>query len=345
MKHALAGFIAGALLAGLALKLMTRERAAKPEAVPASDPVAEAAAGGVTPAGTGGRELSDATARLEKLRTELAALQSAANAVPRGGSGSAARRADMAKLFLSRLDEYTENEDLKVPANEEMMLQLQALMRCLAEELSIGLDEVGASPEGFAALARAVLDGLEPKLTAEQRAAADAVFEAARKEWEDLAKSRGGMTRLERGGLASAIQERLTSGLWDCLEDRAGDAISGLDTLWSYAQPTWSGYQSTTWVASPEDAASKWTDRWTNDLGLTAAQKIALRPIVDDYVRGLQDLGPGDTPGAERRSKGAFRLMVRAQHRMLDTLGLTPEQLENLDAQVTVYDFEIRKPR
>jgi len=345
MKHALAGFVAGALLAGLALKLATRHRAGEP-AEEASGPAAGAGGAGVeAPAGDAPAALRDAQARLESLRAELASLKAAASAAPAGGGGSAAKRAEMVKLYLSRLDEYMQNADVKLPANEEMSLRLQALIRSLAAELGIGLDEVGACPDGFAALAREILDGLEPKLSAEARAAANEVLEEARKGWEELAKKRGDMTRLERGGHADDILQRLMSGLEDRLEDRAADAMSFLDTLWNYAQPTWSGSRSTWMVESPEEAASQWTARWSSDLGLTPAQKIALGPIVDDYVRGLQGLkSPADWSGAERDA-GAFDLMVRAQHRMLDTLGLTPEQKQNLDGQGDVYDFVIRQKK
>ncbi|MEK7466400.1 MAG: hypothetical protein AAB074_03205 [Planctomycetota bacterium] len=338
MKHILGGFIAGALLAGILLRLLAGGRPGGVEETPAAalpagrsdsaDPAADAEAA----------SFRDATARLERLRAEVASVKASQSGSAAAGNRIPASRSEFARLLSGNLDDFLRNGDRRLPANEDMILRLQALMRLLAQELGLGLDEVGASPEGFAALAREVLDALEPKLDAGARAKAEEAIETARREWEDFAARRKEMTRLERAGNVEPMFERLVEGLKESLEGRAYDAIDSLESLWYDAQPTWAGGYCTYMVASAEDAASQWTESWSHTLQLTPVQKIALKPILDDYVRALTDLHLDTTV---YRSKGAFELMVRTQHRMMDTLDLSPAQLQNLDAQVTIYDFAI----
>ena len=347
MKHLFCGVLAGALLATGALRAFVRgsvggeeERSlgaaveGRPDASTSSPPSEIRAS------------LEKATARIEKLRAEVASLKSARAAAASPGSDVAANRSSLVRLYLENLDDYIGNRWLTVPANEEMFVRLQTLIRRLAADLGLGLDEVGASPEGFAALAREVLDGLVPALDKETRAAVEEELAEARKKWDEYAAERGPMTRLERGGRTEEMYDELTEALEDRLKGRATDAVEALDTLWVQSQPVWTGSRHHTYFESQDEAVTRWTQDWGDGLKLDAAQKASLKPIVENYVRTLAEQKVGRTPGQfYNDGKAVLDLMVGTQKKMLEMLGLTPEQAEALRNQVDIYDYEIQPRR
>jgi len=347
---AAAGFVAGiALASGVWALLAAREAAAR---VAVTTRVATPAAGPAAP------PLDDASARttLAGVQSEIARVEAEIASMKSRPAVSAAKArltlADLAKKLGPAFAEDTWIWE----ANDE---RTQALIGPFLEELreqaaakGITLYEAAIGPDGVPALAMAMLATLEPPPDAETIKALEEARKELGKEFEAYLAKRGGLTRVE--------QYEQILGMGGALDDLANERLQNTanDTWW-HASEFWDG-------ARPSDFLSfysvgnggdfgkvthDWTEGWSRDLGLDDAQKIGLRPIVEEYTRAMSELNletdklaAPNMPAWPNRSLLIAR-MIAAQKRIAAELGLNEKQTAALRNWATVPSHDLRTTR
>lgn len=329
MKPALLGFLAGALAAALLFRTV-RPGAGNREAPPAATTPSPAAAAAET-----GNELAEVERQIEATRAEIASLR-VSSGTPGDSPGPTvdAQRNGLAALLVGFLDGENWSLDLGRTKDQDASFRLLELMRRIAGELGVGIEELRSHPEGRVAVFRAMLDQLRPPLDRAAREAVEDVLRKHRAEWGEFAETREALTRLERVEDVDRIAEDLDTALTDTLDGAALSAWDMLDSLWSQTQPIWVG-ESPLWATrEPAELVPAWTKEWAESLGLDDRQRLLLGPIVAGYLRDLEK-------GKAEKSLDKMALMIQAQKKIAATLDLNAEQAKALADWPHVYDYHV----
>ncbi|KAF0244262.1 MAG: hypothetical protein FD180_2690 [Planctomycetota bacterium] len=328
-RVALASFLLGAVIAGVLFKFLEsrREIGAKPQSAPrvaAASPETSDADPEVLRLRA---SLAQAELTVEGLRKEIAALK--AGAAPKtGGSGTASWKAVFAKIFEAQNEKgrlWVGND----AAVQDLLFQLQSLMREAAALQGIELDELTMAPDGLPALAAALMENSDPPLDAAQRQKFLDVLDGARAEWDGYAKTRGSLTKLEKDRELGRMWDKLESGMSATLPEGQIAAWDDLTSFWSDAAPS-TFYGGYSWQSfdSKEEAERELSNVWGDDLGLDAAQKVTLRSVANEYIQEMERLhadevmrGVDSTPVEDLRE-----VMIRMNRRIAATLTLTEKQ-------------------
>ncbi|MBI2923655.1 MAG: hypothetical protein HYY18_21575 [Planctomycetes bacterium] len=345
------GFLLGAVTAAVLFKLLDR-RDPSPEparaAEAAAGPGAAAPAGGPSETESLRKALAGAQAEIEELKRKSAAPGEAkppgadAAEEPSWPSVAARFRAIVKKLGRIPADEG--------PESQELGLDIVALVRKLAREKGIPPAEMIASPDGWPALAAALLEGQDPPLDAEGRRLLEATLAENRAAWEALAAKRGEMLGVERAREIERIGDGFTRALRHGLPDPAAEAVDGLEDIWDENLPEYGPAYSGWGARSSEDIRRIWTEDWGRVLQLREDQRMKLGPILDAYQReaeAIQKERDAAKASGQRADWAAWRNrsldgMIAAQRKILEQLDLDEGQVEALRGWNTVYETHIQ---
>lgn len=343
LRGALAGFVVGAVVAALLFRFFADRRGAEgPEGTGAVSPAGAPAAVADPEAARLREALAASEATVEGLRREIAALKAA----PPAGGSAAAPAADWGgigrKLLAARKDQrrFWDSDD---SATQDLMFEFLAMMRAEAARLGVGVDEIIAAPSGLAALAEAFLENADPPMDEAQRARVREVLEKLGAGWEEYAKNRGSLTRLEMQRELDRMSDDIDRDISAALPEEHVAAWDDLRDFWYTATPaSYGGGVPSRSASSTAEVVSSWTDSWSGDLELDAVQKVALRPLVEEHVRELERLHaafPAATTDHQRIGNEVRDLMIRTHRRIADTLQLTDQQARALREWTRVEDF------
>ena len=339
----LAGLVAGALLHAGLRRVRGQEDAAAP--VPAAASQAIGTAPDLQPLRAA---LRAATARLETLQKQAAAATSARAAGTPDPPSPAAVRAAIARWVkgMVKPDGDWEWDDGDF-AQQEACHQLFELMRRIAADLGVGIEEVSCSPEGYGALVRAVVMGMDPPPDEKTVAAMDEALARLRKDWEAYTAVRKSMSDLERGREIDRMSGDMEERFDELFEGPLDSAYSVADTMWWTTQPSWLGSgSSTTYVDSAADYSRQLKEGWTERLGLDPGQSLEAGALADALVRDIATLNDAlrrEGKDPDRAGHAArLELMIQTQKKMAQSLNLTPEQAEALRKLDGVPNFEVR---
>ncbi len=341
LKGLLLGAVVGTLAAAGAYRAFAWRRGAEAPA-----PAATNAAGGPR-VPVADPELEALKAENERLRAELASLEkaeAAKTASPKTAPKSALSWKELgAKLY--KLRDQLKNHDETSPEMTELWTDFMALLTEAAKQDGVTFEEAMMGPNGMLAMLQGVLAGSDLPPDAAQQAKIDAASAAAAKDWKDYLATRDAKSAMERNrdllslsgsGLAS-IKGVLTPAQMDMLEK-----LEMFDDNPSMRSRTnFSGDRAT--------VTTQLADAWKSELKLDETQRISIGPIVDEYMRGYDEI----TADAERRKAAGEKvngwttaqkeadLMVATQKRMKETLRLTEAQEKAMKDWSGSYGYEV----
>lgn len=351
MVRVLCGFLAGLAVATGAWRLLVRE------------PARRAADGG--PARPGSPAAAPAAveappAELARLEAEIRALEAEVAGLRRAPGPAAAEKHDLGKLAARLVEAFADDSwiwDTDDARTQELMGRYLAALHEEARRLGISIEEMAWSPSGVPALGLAMLAARKPPPDEATMAKLREEVAAAGKDWNEYLSRRGGMSRLERYERMLDYQDRLGSAVDPILDEDQGMTWWNAREFWGQARPSgyadfWSEYTDDR-TATIAETSGRWTGLWARDLGLDEAQKLSLRPIVDEYARAVAALNSE----ADRRNAGTpdrhaapsqrelLSAMIRTMKRIGTELELTPAQRELLQNWSEVPSHSLRDTR
>ena len=337
MLKAAIGFLTGiALAAGLWALVRTRDAGPRSDG---SSPPGNAAS--PVPAANG--ETEESGASLQAIEAEIAKLESEAAALRALPAPAAAKPKlslpELARRILAGFVEDSWIWELDDERAQALIGPFLEILRERALEKGVTLYEAAVGPDGVAALAMAVLAAMDPPPDAETMKRLEEARAALGKEFEEYLAKRDSLTRLEQ----YQQLERMNSRLESVAEERlAGTA----QEMWWYAEEFWDQSKPSDFLSffkvtgsrstGFDDTCRQWTESWGDTLGLDANQKLALKPIVDEYARAIaglnEDAEKRSTPEKRQypNSNDKLALMIAAEKRIAAELGLNEKQVKAL---------------
>lgn len=337
LKGLLLGVLAGALAAAGAYRAFAWRRVAEIPA-PVTEPTSSGAKRTSEPADlTALRDENDA------LRAELAAQgkESAAPAPkPAKAAGTRARWKEIgARVY--RLRDQVKKGEQPTPEMMEVWTELMALLTEAATRDGVPIEEALLSPDGMLGFMLGVLAGMEPPPDAAQEAKLEAIAGKAEAAWKEFLSKRGGETAMER----SLDLVRLAGGAWGevrgVLTPEQTALFEKLDMFDEVPRMT----PATSFSGDRATIAAQLSTSWQSALKLTDTQAASLGPIVDEWMRGMDDLRAAGIKDPWAKTLREAELMVAAQKRVRETVRLTPEQEEAMKEWNGAYGFEIATGR
>lgn len=337
LKGLLLGVLTGALAAAVAYRAFAWHR---PEEVPASVPEPSQAA--ATPAADPAvlQALQDENA---SLRAELAAIGKDAPARAPKTAKAAGMRARWkeigAKVYRVR-DEVKKGEE-PTPEMMEVWTDLMALLTEAATRDGVSIEEALLGPDGMLGFLLGVLAGAEPPPDAAQEAKLEAIAGKSEQEWKEHLARRGGETAMER----SLGVLRLAGGAWGevrgVLTPEQTALLEKLDMFDEVPRMT----PGSRFSGDRASVAAQVSGAWQSALKLTDTQAASLGPVVDEWMRGMDELAAAGVKDPWEKSVREAELMVAAQRRLRETVRLTPGQEDAMKEWNGAYGFEIATGR
>ncbi|MEK7467689.1 MAG: hypothetical protein AAB074_09780 [Planctomycetota bacterium] len=348
----LIGFLAGALLAGIAFKLLlsrdggsadggagTRERAGEKGASTSGEGTREAAS----------NEIASARAESEKLRAEVAELKlqlAEAKKLAGGGSRSRPDRAAKWKELASLIAQARKDADASgTPIKGDKYFgPLLALIGLVADDLGIPIQEAAMSPDWYPMFAQSMLDSSPFPMSEQQRAAFDKVLAGSREDWDAYMAGREAMSPLERAAALRDLQFEMFGGLGQIgsEEQRAYIASLNLPPPNAPYQGVWNG-------AGPRAACkTNISNNMAKSLGFDGNQMTSLSPAIDDYMRSYEAIAK---EAALKKQAGEpyddiaakLALSMEMQKRIGETVRMTDAQAKALKEWAQVYDYQVKE--
>ncbi|MEK7466399.1 MAG: hypothetical protein AAB074_03200 [Planctomycetota bacterium] len=292
------------------------------------------------------------------LQAEIAKLESELAALKARPAGTVDRKrlsfADLAKRLVPAFAEDTwiwETDDERTQALIGPFLEV---LREQALEKGITLYEAAQGPDGVAALAIAMMAAMDPPPDAERMKKLEEARAELGKEFDSYLAKRGSLSRLEQYRELLGLGSALSNAVDQDLPEAASDMYWNADNFWDSAKPAeYLSFPGTS--AAPgqtfDKVCSTWTDSWSATIGLDPAQKLALRPIVDEYARAIAELNVE----ADKKSTPSYRyplnrkdqiaLMIKATHRIAAETSLTEAQLKALRDMSVVPGHDLKSAR
>lgn len=346
----LIGFLAGALLAGIAFKLLGARGAESAEG---------AAGGGEKPGEKGGKpsgggdtasqELTAARAESEKLRAEVADLKAqlaeakkAAGGAAKGRPSRAAKFKELAALIAqARKEADAAGGPIK---GDKYFAPLLALIGLVADELGIPIQEAMMSPEWYPMFAQSVLEASPYPMTEEQRAEFEKALQGSREGWDKYVAGRENMSPLERAAALRALQFDMFGKLTPIGTDEQRAYIASLNM-----PPPNAPYQGVWDGAGPRAACKQ--NIATNvgkSLGLDGTQLTSLGPVIDDYMRSydaiVREAGLKKQAGEPYDDVAAkLAISIEMQKKIGETVRLTDAQVKALKEWTQVHDYQVKE--
>lgn len=341
LKGLLLGAVVGTLVAAGAYRAFAWRRGAEAPVPAAANP----AGGPRMPVAD--PELDALKAENERLRAELASIEKVAaakTATPKTAPKSKLTWKELgAKLYKLR-DQIKSTEETS-PEMAELWTDFMALLTEAAKQDGVTFEEAMMGPNGMLAMLMGVLEGSDLPPDAAQQAKIDAVEAAAAKEWKDYLAARDGKSAMERNlGLLSLSG----NGLAAIKGVLTAEQIGMLEKLEMFDDNP-SMQRRTGFSGDRAGVATQMTDAWGAALQLDETQRISIGPIVDEYMRGYEEL----TADSARRTAAGEKvngwttavkqaeLMVSAQKRMKETLRLNEAQEKAMKEWSGSYGYEL----
>ncbi|NUN50214.1 MAG: hypothetical protein HUU15_15485, partial [Candidatus Brocadiae bacterium] len=249
---------------------------------------------------------------------------------------------DLGRKLYEMRDKLKNGEDgMEDPEVQALWLEAIEIARKLAEELGIDLQEFELSPYTLPMIMLAMLDASDLPPEGAQSAALDALVEAAEGDWKTFMADRAGLTKLEARLEMVKMTGAMFDGVWGSMTPDQRAIFDKVDML---ARDRWAQPNSIINGGRQEVSRSVLAS-WTNDLGLSEAQSLAVKPVVDDYVRRYSELqadfarraAAGTPPGPTEKALATTGLMVDAQKQLSKTVTLDDAQQEKLKSWGVIY--------
>ena len=344
--RALAGFVAGALVAALIAAMVLRS----PGAATAAGPLTPAKGGAAAPRPDDEeaalrKEIAGLEERILSRKSELESLRAAAQAP--AARRAATLRAALAKRVGARAKAIATEEFLRTIEGQGLQVDLQRWLAALCDETGLTLAEVTWSPDGLYSFMAEVIASLDPPLPEQAQKDFDAARERIRKEWEEYMRDRSGLSLLRRGLETTEFVNLLYDAIMETIPDERADEVYSSFEYFELSRGDISF--SAMWGSRPE-VRTKLMNEWATQFELRAEQKAAMGPIVDEFMTRFEALqsraptGPGTSYEAGLESRRAeIALQEDMQRRIAAELELTADQAERLNRWSTTYQFEISK--
>ena len=346
------GFLAGIAFAVGCWALLGARHAGRPQAETTdSNGLPESGPAGTDPAETTRPSLLAVEAEIAKLEAEAAALKA------RPAATAAKKRlsfADIAKKLVPAFAEDTwiwETDDERTQALIGPFLEE---LRARAIEKGISLYEAAQGPDGVAALAMAMLAAMDPPPDAETMKKLEEARAALGKEFDGYLAKRDSLSRLEQYREILDMGSVLSKAEDDNLSEAASDTWRNAGEFWDVAKPSeYLSFYTIDPSSGPgfDNLCRDWTDSWSAQIGLDALQKLALKPIVDEYARATAELNAD----ADKRTTGNIRafpsrkdqlaLMIRATNRIAAETSLNEAQRKALRDLSQVPSHQLRSAK
>ncbi|KAF0242763.1 MAG: hypothetical protein FD180_3748 [Planctomycetota bacterium] len=347
----LIGFLAGALLAGIAFRFLMSRGGGDAEGAAAGDKAGEKS--GKTPGGTGGaaasQELATARSESEQLRAEIADLKvqlAEAKKVAGGASKSRLNRAAKWKELASLIAQAKKDAEASgTPIKGDKYFgPLLALIGLVADDLGIPIQEAAMSPDWYPMFAMSMLEASPFPMTEEQRAAFDRIMAESGKDWDAYMSGREGQSTLERAMALRELQFDMfwKMGLMGTQEQKDYIASLNLPPPNAPYQGVWNG-------AGPRAACkSNISNNMAKSLGLDGNQMTSLSPAIDDYMRSYEAIAK--EAGLKKQAGEPYddlaaklALSMDMQKRIGETVRLTDAQAKALKEWAQVYDYQVKE--
>jgi hypothetical protein len=346
----LIGFLAGALLAGIAFKLLQSRDGGSADGASGTGDKGGEKGGKATGGGeAASQELTTVRAESEKLRAEVADLKAQlAEARKLAGGGSKGRPSRAAKwkeltalIAQAKKDADAAGTQIK---GDKYFGPLLALIGLVADDLGIPIQEAMMSPEWYPIFAQSMLDSSPFPMTDEQRAAFEKVLAGSHEDWDKYMAEREGMSPLERAAALRDLQFEMFGGLAGIGSEEQKAYIASLNL-----PPPNAPYQAV-WNGAGPRAACKTniSNNMAKALGFDGNQMTSLSPAIDDYMRQYDLIAK---EAALKKQAGEpyddvaakLALSLDLQKRIGETVRLTEAQAKALKDFAQVYDYQVKE--
>lgn len=345
------GFLAGALLAGIAFKLLgARGPEGQDGAVAGGEKGGEKGGRAAGGGGAGGpQELAAAHAESDRLRAEVADLKAQlAEAKKNAGAAAKARPNRAAKWKeLAALVAQAKKEADAAGApikGDKYFGPLLALIGLIADEQGVPVQDAVMSPDWYPMFAQSMLDASPFPLSDEQRAQMEEALKGSREAWDRYVEGREGMSPLERAAALRSLQFDMFQKLLPVGTEEQRGYIGSLNM-----PPPNAPYQGVWNGAGPRAACkANISNNISKSLGLDASQMTSLSPAIDDYMRGYEAIGK---EAALKKQAGEpyddvaakLALAMDMQKRIGETVRLTDAQARALKEWAQVNDYQVKE--
>ncbi|MCE9584225.1 MAG: hypothetical protein K8T20_17200 [Planctomycetes bacterium] len=346
----LIGFLAGALLAGIAFKLLQARNGA---GEPVPTPVPEAgSSGGKAGAGTGAAstpaDLTAARAEVETLRGRVRELEAQLEEAQKAGGTAKSKVNRAAKwreltglIAQAKRDADASGTPIK---GDKYFGPLLALIGLVADDMGLPIQEAMMSPDWYPAFAQSMLDASPYPMTEEQRKAFDAALVGSREAWDKYVAGRENLSPLERAKALRELQFDMFGKLTPLgtPEQTAYMASLNLPPPNAPYQGVWDG-------AGPREAVkANISTNMAKSLGLDGGQVTSLGPVIDDYMRSYDAV---QKEAAIRKKAGEpyddvaakLAIAMEMQKRVGETVRLTDAQAKALKEWSQVHDYQVKE--
>ncbi len=344
------GFLAGALLAGIAFKLLGARGAEHAEGAAGGGEKAEEKGGKAAGSAAGAsQELAAARSEAEKLRAEVADLKEQLAEAKKAAGGAAKARPNRAakwKELASLIAQAKKEADASgTPIKGDKYFgPLLALIGLVADELGIPIQEAAMSPDWYPMFAQSMLDASPWPMTDAQRAEFEKAMQGSREDWDKYVAARENMSPLERAAALRDLQFDMFARLTPIGTDEQRAYIASLNL-----PPPNAPYQGV-WNGAGPRAACKQniSNNVAKSIGLDGNQMTSLGPVIDDYMRGYDAIGK---EAALKKQAGEpyddvaakLALSLEMQKRIGETVRLTDAQAKALKDWTQVNDYQVKE--
>lgn len=341
LKGLLLGAVVGTLAAAGAYRAFAWRRGAEAPAPAAANPAGGPSVPVADP------ELDALKAENERLRAELVSIEKAAaarTAEPKTAPKSALTWKDLgAKLY--KLRDQIKNKEEPSPEMMELWTDFMALLTEAAKQDGVTFEEAMLGPNGMLAMLQGVLAGSDLPPDAAQQAKLDAASAAAGKEWKDYLAARDAKSAMERNRDLLALSGNGLASIKGVLTPAQMEMLEKLEMF----DDNPSMNSRTNFAGDRGTVASQLTGAWQSALQLDDTQRISIGPIVDEYMRGYDEIA---ADAARRKAAGEkvngwttaqkeADLMVATQKRMKETLRLTEAQEKAMKDWSGSYGYDL----
>ncbi|MEK7468389.1 MAG: hypothetical protein AAB074_13350 [Planctomycetota bacterium] len=313
----------------------TAERSAGNPASPPADNAAEVA-----------RLKAENEATLKRISDLKLAQAKAAEAALAAKPGKSANRwGKIAKGLIAFFKAIKDDPKNGMAGSQDLMLEMVGLLGKIAKERGVSLGEALLTPDGLPALLAAALDDSEPPLTDAERQALEKFTADMTAGFESLQKDKEGRTTLEqrlemmRNGLGTS--EAFIAQLGP-EHAEAANALKAMGMGMMGSMGTASHFASGT----PEVIRDNFSRQWAKALQFEESQSKSFEPIVEEYIRTIdeataafqKDTAAGIKGGETKMALARLEAQIAAQQKIASSFTLTNEQKLALKNWSTTYN-------
>lgn len=341
------GLFVSAALTLVICKLVDRGTAPVSAPAPAAAGPADVPAAGPDAAAEAARLKSENEAAQRKIADTQAAQAAAAAAAEKAARAKKPNPwTKIAKGLMAFLKRVKEDPKTSGQNEQDLFIEMVALMGKIAKERGVTLGDALLTPEGLPALIAGAFEDADPPLTDAERAALEKFAADVTAGWEALQNDKDSRTALEQRlemlnnslGASDVLSEGMSpehAEMAKQLKAMGVGMMGGMGMSSHYASGT------------KEEIRDNFLKQWAKTLKFDESQAGALAPIVEEYIRTVdaatekfqKDTVAGAMGGESGLIVARVQAQIAAQKKIESSFTLTKAQKKALDGWSTTYVY------